>query len=106
MTAGLLSRYGAARRWRNGNRSRRSMQTERGMASQNKLAQILALHDRAELVADELAVHDYALLGQVRALVTHFLDHLLQDGVQAAGADVLGRAVHLEGDVGHRLDPV
>ena len=74
--------------------------------SQDELAQVLALKDGAELVADELAIDDDALLRQVGALVADLLDDLLQDGVQPAGADVLVRAVDLEGDVRDRLDPV
>ena len=44
--------------------------------------------------------------GQIGAVVADLLDHLLQDRVQPPGADVLVRAVHLEGDVRDRLDAV
>ena len=36
----------------------------------------------------------------------HVLDHPLQDRVQPPGADVLRRPIHIEGDVGNRLDTV
>ena len=52
------------------------------------------------------AVIVHRLLGHVRGVEADRLEDPLQDRVQPAGADVLRPAVHLERDLGHRVDRV
>src|SRR4051812_20008450 len=83
-------------------RERKSLASQ----SEDVPAQVLILRESLQPLADELVVDDDSLLATVRRVEADVLEDAFQDGVQPAGADVLGRAVDLEGQVGHGLDGV
>ena len=71
---------------------------------QDKPAQVFILRQGVEALADLGLVDDDVLFGSVRGVEAQVFEHALQDRVQPAGADILGRSVHVEGDVGHGFD--
>src|SRR5438132_1388255 len=73
---------------------------------QNKPTQILVLAERVKLVFDVGGVDvDFAGL-HVGGVEAEFFQEPLHDRVEPAGADVLGRLIHLEGIVRQGVDRV
>src|SRR5271157_1082106 len=74
--------------------------------SKDIAAQVLVLGKRLETLTDELVVNADLLILSVGGIEADVFENALEDRVQAASADVLGRAVDQEGQVGHGLDRV
>src|SRR5579862_3940713 len=53
-------------------------------------AQVLILGDVSKLLGDVGGIHLDVLLLQLRRFKGNFVEHALEDGVQAAGADIFG----------------
>ncbi len=71
---------------------------------QNKPAQVFILREGVKPLAHMRLIDDHMLFGPVRGVEAELFEHPLQDRMQTAGADVLGRSVHMEGDVCHGFD--
>jgi hypothetical protein len=64
-------------------------------SSKNVAAEVLILDDGCELFADVDGVHFDVFLLEVRAVEGDVFEQLFEDGMEAAGADVLGRFIDL-----------
>src|SRR5678815_5506575 len=73
---------------------------------QNELAQIFLLEDLIEFALHKSRINGDTLFAQVRSFVAQVLDHALQNRVQSPGANVLGRSIHLERDVGQSFNAI
>src|SRR5687768_12757702 len=65
-------------------------------ALENELTQVFILHHFSEPLADVGGIDPHALCFHIRRLEADLLQHLLQNRVKPACADVLGAAVHIE----------
>jgi hypothetical protein len=59
-------------------------------ASQNEPAQIFVLGKGLEPLADEGLVDDDVLVGPIRGVEAQVFEHALENGMEPAGADILG----------------
>src|SRR5581483_10146631 len=72
---------------------------------QDESIEVVVCDERVGTLLDEGAVDDNRGSGQVRRAKRHILQHVFEDRLQAASANVLDPAVGLGRHLGHLLDP-
>src|SRR5512145_1891829 len=74
--------------------------------SEDVAREVLVLDDVAQALAHARRVDDDGLAAALGRIEGDVVEEALEDGVEAAGADVLGALVHLRGDLGDLGDRV
>ena len=78
----------------------------RDSESQDVTAQILVLDDICQLLGDVRGIHFDELLSEIRCLEREFIEDALEDGMEAACADVLGLLVDGSGETSDGFDGI
>ena len=91
----------------NARRERKAVDSEAvsGQALEDVACQVLAGGQRGQAAGDGVGI-DHVFAGGAAGVEGNVLQQFFHHRVQAAGADVLGALVHLEGDFGDAADAV